>query len=221
MSDFMKYEGTPLKISGYACRFGVVIEHRGKSLAFARGAFSPALRYASGVRALVDHDRAAEWACTRDGSLRLWEDDIGLAFSAMIPDTVAGRGLARAVADGYICCSCHFRPFKTEEIAGGYLVQSATLSEISATTRPAFATAAWLAPFEAMKHMPDYALLLRRRLIAGQLEAKRGAREHVTQPRVAPSRPARGAPSRAELAAKAYHQAKARLPRTRARRRVA
>ncbi len=211
MTEFLKQNGAPLKICGYACLFDATIKHREQSLAFARGAFSPTLLYnASGVRALVDHKRAGEWACTRDGSLRVWEDGVGLGFSAMIPNTIEGRGLARAVADGYIGASLHFRPFKTEEIAGGYIVQAATLTEISLTTRPAFATAAWLVPFESMNHMPDHALALRRRLIGGQLKAKREAGDHVTQSRVVPSPPARGAPSRAELAATAYQEAQAR-----------
>ncbi len=213
MTGFLQHNGAPLKIVGYGCLFGTAVMRRGQTVTFARDAFSPTLRYnASGVRALVDHKRAAEWACTRDGSLRVWEDDTGLGFSAMIPNTIEGRGLARAVADGYIGASLHFRPFKTEEIAGGYIVQAATLTEISLTTRPAFATAAWLVPFESMNHMPDHALALRRRLIGGQLKAKREAREHVTQPRVAPSHPARVAPSRAEQAAQAHRDANSRRP---------
>ncbi len=183
MSYYLQHEGELLEICGYACLFDTTIRHGGQAFSFARGAFSPTLRYnAKGVRALVDHRRAGEWACTRDGSLRLWQDDTGLAFSANIPNTIAGRGLARAVADGYIGCSLHFRPFKTEETATGYVVLSTTLTEISITTRPAFATATWLAPFKLMNYMPDHAVVLRRHLIGGQLAAKREARAAAPGP---------------------------------------
>lgn len=164
MTGFLQHNGEPLKILGYGCLFGTTITYRGQDMTFARDAFSPTLRYnASGVRALVDHKPASEWACTQDGSLRLWEDGAGVAFSAKIPNTIEGRGLARAVADGLIGASLHFRPFKTKETASGYVIQAATLTEISLTTRPAFATAAWLVPFECMNNMSDHALMLRRR----------------------------------------------------------
>ena len=207
--------GQVVRINGYACLFDTTIKHRGQALTFARGAFSPTLCYnASGVRALVDHRRAGEWARTRDGSLRLWEDDTGLAFSAMVLATSEGRGWARATADGYTAVSIHFRPFKTEKTASGGIVQAAILTEISLTTRPAFPTAAWLAPFELMDYMPDHALILRRRLIGGQLKAMREACVDMMQPCVAPSR--------AEQAAKVHHEAKARRPLyTRARQRRA
>ena len=205
MPDFLHHEGEPLKIVGYGCPFGATITHRGQDLSFARDAFSPTLRFnASGVRALVDHKRASEWACTQDGSLRLWEDHVGLAFSAKIPNTIEGRGLARAVADGLIGASLHFRPFKIEETASGQIVQAATLTEISLTTRPAFATAAWLVPFECMNYMSDHALMLRRRLIGGQLKARREARDHAAHPSVAPSK--------AEQAVRVHRKANARRP---------
>jgi hypothetical protein len=137
----------------------------------------------------------------------------------MLPATLEGRGQARAVADGLIGASVLFRSFKTEKIAGECIIQAAILTDICLCTAPAYPTATWLVPFECMNYMPDHALMLRRRLIGGQLKAKREAREHVTQPRVAPSR--------AERATTAYHEANTRRltkvapSRTRARQRRA
>ena len=122
----------------------------------------------------------------------------------MLPSTPEGRGQARAVADGLIGASVLFRPFKTEKTASGNIVQAATLTDICLTTSPAYPTATWLAPFELMNSMNDHALMLRRRLIGGQLKARREARDHVTQPRVAPSK--------ARQAVEAYHEANARRP---------
>ena len=171
MTAHLQHNGQPLKIVGYACLFDTTIENRGQALTFARDAFLPTLRHnASGVRALVDHKWASEWACTQDGSLRLWQDHAGLAFAAMIPNTIEGRGLARAVGDGLVAASVHFRPFRTEETADGYIVQAAILTEISLTTRPAYPTATWLSELGLMRHMSDYALDLRRRWRLGSMK---------------------------------------------------
>ena len=205
--------GQPLKIVGYACLFDTPITIAGQTEVIAPGAFLPSLRYGANVRACIDHRRSATWASADDGTLRLWQDATGLAFTAMVPASLEGRGLARAVADGCIGSSFYFRPFKTEQTASGYIVQAATLTEISLTTSPAYPTRAWLVPFESMNYMPDHALFLRRRWIGGQLKARREARDHVVQT---------CGPSRPEQAAKAHHEANARRPlHTRARQRRA
>ena len=194
--------GQPVHVCGYAGLFDTPIVIDGQTEEFARGAFQPSLRFGADVPATVNHKCDATWARVRDGSLKLWEDDTGLAFSATLPATPYGRGLARAVADGLISASVLFRSFKTERTASGYIVQAATLTDICLATAPAYPTAVWLVPFECMKNATDHALMLRRRLIGGQLKARREARDHVTQPSVAPSK--------AELAVKAHQEANAR-----------
>ncbi|MCH8859065.1 MAG: HK97 family phage prohead protease [Proteobacteria bacterium] len=206
--------GRPIKIVGYANLFDTSITRDGQTLEFARGAFLPTLsRGAPDLRATVDHKRDATWASVRDGSLTVWEDACGLAFSALLAPTPEGRGHARAVADGLIFASIRHRTFKTETTASGCIVKAAVLIDICLTTSPAYPTATWLVPFDCNNHMSDNALMLRRRWIGGQLKARREARDHVTQPRVAPAK--------AELAVKAHQEANARRPpHTRAPRRA-
>jgi len=205
VTGLLKHNGETIRVFGYANLFGVPIEIHGQTEVVAPGAFSPTLRDgAIGVRATINHRRETTWASVQGGSLKLWQDSVGLAFSAVLPATAYGRGQARAVADGLIGASVLFRPFKTEKTDSGYIVQAAVLVDICLGTAPAYPTATWLAPFELMNHMSDHALGLRRRLIGGQLKARREAREQATQPHVAPTR--------AERAAKAYHEAKARRP---------
>ena len=219
----LQHNGRKLRIDGYATLFGEEIYIGSQTEKFATGAFTPSLRRgATFVRATINHRRADTWASVRDGSLRLWEDSIGLAFSAALPATPEGRGLARAVADGLIQASVLFRPFRSKPTPTGCVVETATLIDVCLAIATAYPTATWLSDFGLMRHMSDRALLLRRCLIGAQLKARREARDHVMQPCVAPSHPARRAPSRAEQAVKAYHEAKSRRPlHTRARQRRA
>jgi len=64
----------------------------------APGAFSRALAEGRDVVALVDHEPGALLARTRTGTLRLSEDDRGLAFELDVPDTTLGRDVV-ALAD--------------------------------------------------------------------------------------------------------------------------
>ncbi len=201
MTEYLRDDhGLPLKIAGYANLFNTSITRNGQTLEFAPGAFSATLsRGAPYVRATINHKREMTWASVWDGSLRLWQDAKGLAFSASLPATLEGRGHARAVADGLISASIRYRSFQTEMTASGCIVKAAILIDVCLTTSPAYPTAVWLVPFELMSHMSDHALALRRCLIGGQLDAMREARNHVTQP-----------PSRPEQAAQAHREALAR-----------
>ena len=215
MANFLLDDrGQLIHVQGYAGLFDTPIVVDGQTEEFARGAFQPSLKFGADLRITVNHKRDATWARVRGGSLKIWEDNFGLAFSAMLPATPYGRGQARAVADGLIGASVLFRSFKTEKIAGGCIIQAATLTDICLCIAPAYPTAVWLAPFERMNHMGDHALMLRRRLIGGQLKARREARDHAANPSVAPSK--------AEQAVRAHQEALARRPpHTRAPRRRA
>lgn len=80
---------TDRKLEGYAAifnseaRIGTFVE------TILPGAFRSAL--AGDVLALLDHDASKVLGRTRSGTLRLWEDTRGLAFSLDLPDTAPGR----------------------------------------------------------------------------------------------------------------------------------
>lgn len=67
----------------------------------ARGAFTETLKKAD-VRALVDHDSGRVIGRSASGTLRLSEDDTGLAVEIDLPDTSDGRDLAVQLERGDI-----------------------------------------------------------------------------------------------------------------------
>jgi len=88
-------------IGGYAAvfnRLSVVIW--GFREEIAPGAFADSLD--SDIRALWNHDMAAVIGRTTNGSLRLEEDNIGLAFELDLPDTQIGRDAYTLVDGGYV-----------------------------------------------------------------------------------------------------------------------
>lgn len=78
------------KLAGYAAVFG----HEARIASFVEvirpGAFSETLR-GRDILALVDHKPDVVLARTKSGTLRLHEDEHGLAFELDLPDTQAGR----------------------------------------------------------------------------------------------------------------------------------
>jgi len=79
------------KLEGYASVFNA--ETRiGRFVEIIRpGAFAASLRSGADVLALADHDPARLLGRTRSGTLKLSEDQRGLAFSVDVPDTQLGR----------------------------------------------------------------------------------------------------------------------------------
>jgi HK97 family phage prohead protease len=77
------------RIEGYAATFGTEADLGSFVETIAPGAFRDAL--AGDVLAMLDHDPGKVLGRTRSGTLRLIEDQRGLAFSLDVPDTQAGR----------------------------------------------------------------------------------------------------------------------------------
>jgi HK97 family phage prohead protease len=73
----------------------------------AQGAFKRILRTNPDVVALFNHDANAVLGRTKSGTLRLKEDDKGLAFECDLPDTTAGRDVWMSVKRGDLA-SCSF-----------------------------------------------------------------------------------------------------------------
>ncbi|WP_432814808.1 HK97 family phage prohead protease [Sphingorhabdus sp.] len=79
------------RIEGYAATFGSTAKLGEFSETIQPGAFRSAL--AGDILALMDHDPGRVLGRTRSGTLRLFEDSRGLAFSLDLPDTQAGRDI--------------------------------------------------------------------------------------------------------------------------------
>ena len=90
------------KLVGYAAVFGQDTRIADFTEIVLPGAFTETLREGRDILALADHDQRAVLARTRSGTLRLSEDERGLAFSIDVPDTTAGRDLLTLAERGDI-----------------------------------------------------------------------------------------------------------------------
>jgi hypothetical protein len=88
-------------IAGYAAVFGAAADIAGQFREIvAPGAFRDTI--SGDVRALIDHDSGRVIGRTTAGTLRLAEDDVGLAVEIDLPDTQDGRDLATLITRGDI-----------------------------------------------------------------------------------------------------------------------
>lgn len=93
--------GASRTIGGYAAVFNSDADIGGAWVErIAPGAFAEAIK--ADVRALVDHDSGRVIGRTTSGTLRLQEDQRGLAVEIDLPDTSDGRDLAELVGRGDI-----------------------------------------------------------------------------------------------------------------------
>lgn len=129
-------------ISGYAAVFNSETDIGGYFREkIAPGAFSKAV--SADVRALFDHDSAHVLGRTKAGTLRLREDDHGLAVEIDLPDTSVARDLAASMERGDIDgMSFGFRVTKQQwdEAQDPPLrtIQEVELHEVSVVTFPAY-----------------------------------------------------------------------------------
>jgi HK97 family phage prohead protease len=79
------------RLEGHAVMFNVEARLPGFSETVAPGAFTSSLKSGADILALVDHDAAKVLARTKSGTLKLIEDNKGLAFSLDVPDTQPGH----------------------------------------------------------------------------------------------------------------------------------
>ncbi len=82
---------TGRKLVGYAAPFNVETQIGGFTEIIRPGAFAQSLREQADILALADHSRNALLARTKSGTLRLAEDNRGLAFDLDLPETTVGR----------------------------------------------------------------------------------------------------------------------------------
>ena len=87
-------------LTGYAAVFGQETRIGGFTERIRPGAFSKSLASGRDILALLDHRADALLGRTKSGTLKLYEDDKGLAFELRLPDTQAGRDLVALAERG-------------------------------------------------------------------------------------------------------------------------
>ena len=136
---------SPGKLAGYAAVFDSPADLGPFVEVVRSGAFTRSLRQPGAIMALFDHEHRAVLGRVSAGTLRLQEDQRGLAFELDLPDTSVGRDLAVLVQRGDVAgCSFGFvvpeggdawdtRGKLTREL------RDISLHEITVTPTPAYA----------------------------------------------------------------------------------
>lgn len=121
----------------------------------APGAFSKSLAESRNVRMFLNHNPDHVLASTRNNTLRLAEDEVGLRVEADLPDTSAGRDLSYLLKRGDVdSMSFGFIPVKSQKRddgVDGHIHSEVRLFEVSPVTSwPAYdATSAFV------RHLAD------------------------------------------------------------------
>lgn len=108
------------------------------------GAFTRTLSAptALNIRAIYEHDNKSLLGKVGSSTLRLREDDVGLAFELDLPDTNLGRDLVELVKRGDVSgCSFGFLPVRDTWLPGAVPLRElrdVDLFEITLTASPAY-----------------------------------------------------------------------------------
>jgi HK97 family phage prohead protease len=101
-ADFeLRAEGDGMTFVGYAAKFNSPSEDLGGFIeTIEPGAFRRSLRSRNDVKLLVNHDSGRVLASTRAGTMKLYEDEVGLRVEASLPNTTDGRDMAELLRRG-------------------------------------------------------------------------------------------------------------------------
>ena len=101
-ADFeLRAEGDGMSFVGYAAKFNSPSEDLGGfTETIEPGAFRKSLRSRNDVKLLVNHDTGRVLASTRSGTMKLYEDEVGLRVEASLPNTTDGRDMAELLKRG-------------------------------------------------------------------------------------------------------------------------
>ena len=101
-ADFeLRAEGDGMTFVGYAAKFNSPSEDLGGFIeTIEPGAFRKSLRSRNDVKLLVNHDTGRVLASSRAGTMKLFEDEVGLRVEASLPNTTDGRDMAELLKRG-------------------------------------------------------------------------------------------------------------------------
>ena len=88
---------SPGRLTGYVARFGSETRIGDFFERVMPGAFTASLADGRNITALAHHDRRALLGSTASGTLKLNEDDHGLQFDLVLPNTTIGRDIQELV----------------------------------------------------------------------------------------------------------------------------
>jgi HK97 family phage major capsid protein/HK97 family phage prohead protease len=147
-TDIQTNEDGSMTVSGYVNKTEQFSELLGHSKRFkekiAKGAFSNAIRRAKEIHFLAEHDTKRILASTRNGSLKLHEDENGLFMTATICPTSWGKDYYELIKSGILKnMSFGFRAIRDswKKSAQGYYertVHELELYEVSVVRDPAY-----------------------------------------------------------------------------------
>ena len=122
------------KLVGHAAVFNQETRIDGFREVIRRGAFTQSLSEERDILCLVDHNPERLLGRTSSNTLKLWEDEKGLAFEVLLPDTTQGQDILSLAKRGDLGgCSFGFTVPQDGEVWKGNLreLRNITLFEIS------------------------------------------------------------------------------------------
>ena len=138
----VREEGDGMTFVGYAAKFDQPSENLGGFVEYVeRGAFTRSLKSRNDVMLLWNHDSGEPLASTRSGTMKLYEDEVGLRVEARLPQTTRGKDLAVLLRDGIVRkMSFGFNVIKDSWNSEGTerRLKSVRLFEVSAVVWPAY-----------------------------------------------------------------------------------
>ena len=137
----MRATGDGRTFSGYASVFNEPSQPLPFTEYVKPGAFKRSLQSRNRMMMLWNHDSSNPLASTRNGSLQLTEDNVGLKVTATLPDTTLGRDIAELVRTGVVdSMSFGFSVKKDSWSKDGQTryLEDVTLYEVSLVSTPAY-----------------------------------------------------------------------------------
>lgn len=156
------------RLRGYANVFNEVSAPIGVSTEFRAKILPGAFKLLTWPIAMtVMHSSSVQIASTFDQSLKLWQDAVGLAFEAAIPETPLGSGLMSMVASGACGMSIGLEIKDSARVSGDdmplHIVSRAEIDHITVCDIGAFKSArCWLNSMPVEQMQPDLAAVARR-----------------------------------------------------------